>query len=135
MMAEENFSVSLRITHPAYSHQEIIASLGMTPEVAHTVGAPRMTPKGRPLEGAYKETYCSFILLEKQAGYFADGVRELFPLLNSHKGFLHQLRDAGGRAELYVGVFVEEPSGFIFSVEDMSALVDLRLDVALEHYC
>ena len=135
MMTEEAFAVSLRVTHPTYAHQEIVASLGMTPEFAHTVGTPRMTPKGRPLDGIYKETYCSFSLVKKQAGYFADGVRELLPLLNAKKEYLHHLRSAGGRAELYVGVFVEGSSGFTFAAEDMSAFVDLRLDVAVEYYC
>lgn len=135
-MAEEaeTFSISLRVTHPAYTHQAITESLGMAPEFAHSVGAPRLTPKGLLLEGVYKETYCSFALVKKQAGYFVDGVKSLLPLLTSHSEYLHRVRDTGGRAELYIGVFVEESSGFVFPIEDMSALVGLSLDLAVEYY-
>lgn len=93
-----------------------------------------MTPKGRLLEGKYKETYCSFTLIKKKVGYFPDGVRELLPFLGSHKEYLSKLRSAGGRSELYVGVFVEKSAGFVLSVADMSALAGLCLDVAVEYY-
>lgn len=133
-MTREAFSVSLRITHPTYTHQKISHSLGMKPEFAHTVGTPRMTPKGQPLSGIHRETYCSFSLAEKQNGYFVDGVKRLLSILNLNKEHLHEIRNTGGRAELYIGVFVENYSGFTFSVEDMSAFVSLHLDVAVEYY-
>lgn len=133
-MTDEAFVISLRIAHPSVTQEAIASSLGMSPYIAHSVGTARTTPKGRPLDGIYKETYCSFNLVSKQPGYFIDGIRALLPLIDPHKKYFRELRDTGGRVELYVGVFLEESSGFVFSIEDMSAFVDACVDISVDYH-
>lgn len=133
-MANESFTVSLRIFHPTSPHEAIAEALGLKADFGHTVGHPRMTPTGRPLEGVNKNTYCCFKLLPKQAGDFVEGVRQLLATLKIHRFFLRKVTADGGKAELFVGVFAEESTGFTLCSEDMSALVDLSLNLSVESY-
>jgi hypothetical protein len=133
-MVEVTYTVSLRISHPKLPHEEIIAALGMEAKFSHTAGQPRMNPKGAPLEGVYKSTYGCFDLLPKQAGDFADGIRQLLPNLKIHHEFFKKITDEGGRAELFVGVFTEKTTGFILQPAEMAALAELSLELAIEIY-
>ena len=135
-MVEQAFTISFRVRHPVYPHHVIVQSLDMAPKFAHTVGAPRMTPRGEPLDGVYKETYCSFSLIDRQNGWFTDGVNQALPSLASHREFLRSISDTGGCAELYVGVFVDgDTTGFTMDIEMMAALADLRVQLSAEFYC
>jgi len=133
-MSEAKFIVSLRIVHPTRTHEAIARTLGLKLEFAHTVGQLRKTPKGRALEGTYESTYCCFTLLPKRSGNFIDGIEELLPLLNSHEDFLKKINSEGGKAELFVGVFVEQTTGFSLEIEIMSVLVDLSVELSVEFY-
>jgi len=133
-MAEETFTISLRVVHPAEAHQVIAQSLGLEPEFAYTAGEPRATPKGHVLEGVNKSSYCCFTLLAKQPGDFIEGIKQILPLLVPHRGYLRKITSEGGRAELFAGVFVEETTGFTLGVGEMSALADLSLELSVEFY-
>ena len=131
---EESFIVSLRIRHPTLTSEPIVESIGMLPEFCHSVGTPRKTPTGQLLDGLYDQTYCTFPLTKKKLGRFDDGVRELMPRLAFHAEYFRQLRASGGSAELYIGVFFEDWSGFELGCQDMKALADLGLDLGVELY-
>ncbi|CBL45673.1 Hypothetical protein HDN1F_20900 [gamma proteobacterium HdN1] len=133
-MSPSEFVVSLRIKHPTHTHHSIVQSMGMTPKFSYSVGSPRATPKGRPLEGVYKNSYCSFTLLEKQGGDFVDGIKKIFVLLESHKEYFRLLTSEGGKTELFVGVFADGTVGFSLGVEEMRALADLSLELSVEVY-
>lgn len=133
-MAETMFAISLRLEHPTYRHEAIAQSMGLEPVFAHSVGEPRATPKGRALEGVNKKTYCCFDLLAKQPGDFTDGIKQVIQPLGTHKSYLQKLVHEGGRAELFVGVFAEETTGFTLGIKDMSTLADLSLALAVEVY-
>ncbi len=133
-MSEPYFTISLRISHPTYTSESIIEAIGLRARFANSVGRPRVTPTGAPLEGTYVETYCSFRLKEKVDGYFVDGIHDLMPTLEGFRTYLREIRDTGGRSELFIGVFVERTSGFVLEMKDMSKLVDTSLDLYVEYY-
>jgi hypothetical protein len=135
-MINQEFTISLRVRHPLYTDRVIVESLGMTPKIAHALGAQRTTPTGRVLDGSYTETFCVFTLLVRRQGWFEDGVAELLPSLSVHREFLRSIADTGGSSELYVGVFVDsaESVGFTLGIETMTALADLRVRLVGEYY-
>ncbi|CBL45180.1 Hypothetical protein HDN1F_15970 [gamma proteobacterium HdN1] len=133
-MHPTEFVVSLRIKHPTHTHHSIIKSIGMVPKFSYSVGSPRATPKGRPLEGVYKHSYCSFTLLEKQEGYFVDGIKKMFVFLEPHKEYFRLLTCEGGKAELFVGIFADGTVGFGLGVEEMRVLSGLSLELSVEVY-
>lgn len=134
-MGAAEFTVSLRVFHPTSSAETVSASLGLVPEFSWSVGQPRATPKGRRLEGIYKDTYCCFTMLPKQQGNFLEALRGLFKALELHGSYLRATREQGGRAELFIGVFSNTTVGFTLGSSDMSVLQDLALDLSIEVYC
>ena len=133
-MSEPHFTISLRIWHPTYTSESIIGAIGLATRFANSVGRPRVTPTGASLEGIYEETYCTFRLKEKIDGYFVDGIRNLAPALEKFGAYLKEIRGSGGRAELYIGVFVAGTSGFTLDVNDMLKLTNMSLDLSVEYY-
>jgi hypothetical protein len=65
-MNEYNFEVSFRITHPSMSPDTICGLLSMETDVKRKVGEARYNPKGKPLPGVWKETYCGFDVPRKE---------------------------------------------------------------------
>jgi hypothetical protein len=133
-VSEPHFTISLRIWHPTYTSESIIEAIGLRTRFAHSVGRPRVTPTGASLEGIYGETYCTFRLKEKIDGYFVDGIRDLTPVLEKFRIYFKEIRDSGGRAEVYIGVFVEGMSGFTLEANDMLRLTNMSLDLSVEYY-
>jgi hypothetical protein len=133
-MAEPRFSISLRIWHPTYASESILTAVGLKARFAYSQGKPRATPTGQLLEGTYPETYCSFPLARKAPGNFVDGIRSLMPTIEGLRNYLKEIKDSGGRSELFVGAFVEGTSGFVLDVNDMSELADMSLNLSVEYY-
>ena len=108
----------------------------MTPKVGHSVGTARQTPKGKALEGTYKETSCVFKLIEQQKGSFMDGLRAALDSLQPHRPYLVSLTDSGGRSEVYVGVFVDDgtTTGFTLDSELAGRLAQFAIDLSVEVY-
>ena len=59
-MPNEGYSVALRVWHPRRDPSEIAQSLALVPTYTHAAGMPRTTPRGSPLAGEYRESYCTF---------------------------------------------------------------------------
>lgn len=133
-MSVEEFTVSLRVFHPASSHRDISSLLGMEADIGYTVGEQRSTPKGGLLDGVNQQTYCCFILIPKSPGNFAEHINELMLNLLIYRDFFRSVVDAGGRSELFVGVFSESSTGFTLGTADMSKLSEASLDLSIEVY-
>jgi hypothetical protein len=134
-MSDVTFTLSLRVTHPTMRHEVISDSISMRPRIASNVGEPRENPAGRLLGGIHKATFCTFDMIEKQAGFFTDGVDQVLTQLARHREFLVSLFETGGRSELYIGVFSDANStGFTMEPNLMAAIADLRLQLSVEFY-
>ena len=135
-MANISYTISLRIMHPIMKYQDISRLLSMKPRVASNVGEPRENPPGRLLGGVYGFTFCTFELIEKNAGFFTDGIVEVLSRLAAHRQLLQSISDTGGSSELYVGVFTDaDTAGFTIGVKMMEALADLHLQLSTQFYC
>jgi len=134
MHPDETFSISLRTWHPAMPVQELIEAVGLEPQIAHSVGARRLTPAGEPLDGFYRTSYCNFDLVEKAFGDFTEALAPLLSQLDGKQSIFRQIALTGGRTELYVGVFVEGDSGFTLATDDMRRMAELSLELSVEVY-
>ncbi len=75
------------------------------------------------------------MLIDRDDGWFTDGIDRVSSLLNTHRTFLQSIQDTGGSSELYVGVFVEgETTGFTADVTLIATLADLRVNLSVEIY-
>lgn len=127
-------TVSLRVSHPTMSCDELSSNIGLTPEFSNNVGEERKNPKGVKLGGHYCKTYCCFSLEEKISGSIEDYVQKWCLHFNDQKDFFQQVKKSGGRSEFFIGIFLSGNSGFTFTAEDFSSLSSLGLDMAFDLY-
>jgi hypothetical protein len=126
--------IHLRVHHPQLPPDGIAASLGISAVRAWQAGKPRTTPKGRPLPGDNKETYCAFELnyeTTKVPGNIDDVVRGF---LEPRSAVFLELAESGGRTELYVTWETSSNVGDIFAWQFLKRLVDLRISLAVEWF-
>jgi hypothetical protein len=126
-----DFSVSLRVTHPALSATELAQLLGMTPRYSWTVGDPRTTPKGTELGGVRDASYCSF-----DAGKGADGevavlLRTVVARLSEREDALQTIRSTGGEIMLLVYWHADGDEGETFDTALLGSMAKLGIELGL----
>lgn len=133
-MTRYRYTISLRVRHPSLTAQAIRAALSLEPGGAWSVGAPRFTPRGAPLEGHYRESYCWFPIDDGVDGLpaaLADAAERLEP----QREALREIRATGGHAEFFVGWFLHGGnSGDTLDPALLARLADLGLALALDLY-
>ena len=136
-MSEYEFTVSLRVRHPAIEPSKITQTLGIEPQHTWKAGDPRRAPAGGALEGAYRESYWMGRLMDEpqlSSGLLSVEsvlLQTLAHLRRSH-AFLEQLHADGGVAELHVSLYAREAFRLELSDETLGLLGRLGLAIALE---
>jgi Domain of unknown function (DUF4279) len=136
-MSEYEFTISLRLRHPAIDPSKITQTLGIEPQHTWKAGDPRRDPSGGALEGVYRESYWMGRLMDEpqlsSARLSVESVllQVLAQLRRSHE-FLEQLHAEGGVAELHVSLYAREAFRLELSEESLGLLGRLGLAVALE---
>lgn len=82
-----DYHISFRVTHPTLDAGTITAQLCMTPKFCWTVGEPRKTPKGTPLDGVREESYCTFDIGSGEDGELAQCLYTALDNLGAAGGF------------------------------------------------
>ena len=115
----------LRIDHPSMSSDTLIASFKVKPNVAQSVGMPRVTPKGARLAGLYRSTYLFFDL--GTAASIADGLATALAFAAQHRSVLAQIAATNGTAQVLVHQDFSDANGVCVAPEEISALAELSL--------
>ncbi|WP_374981436.1 hypothetical protein PSGK_10680 [Pseudomonas solani] len=122
-MTKSHIKASLRVWHPTMPAQDIYQSISLKLVRQWSYGEQRTTPKGNPLEGAHKETYCCFELAQNAPQDISAELRSANEELSSSAELFKDIVDTGGRIEYYisfsVGAGLELDSALI---SDLSAL-------------
>jgi len=100
------YKMTLRVWHPSLTAAEIENSLGQKAQVTQTAGDKRISPAGHPLDGTYKETYCSFggHALDTESESIESAINRIIHDLESKTGF-QKIMDSDGKVELFLGLF------------------------------
>ena len=136
-MSEYEFTVSLRLRHPAIDPSRITETLGIEPQHTWKAGDPRRDPAGGALERAYRESYWMGRLMDEpqlSSGLLSVEsvlLQSLAQLRRSH-AFLQQFHAEGGVAELHVSLYAREAFRLELSDETLGLLGRLGLAIALE---
>ena len=136
-MSEYEFTLSLRMRHPAIDPSKITQTLGIEPQHTWKAGDPRRAPAGGALEGAYRESYWMGGLMDEpqlsSTGLSVESVllQTLAHLRRSH-AFLEQLHAEGGVAELHISLYAREAFRLELSDETLGLLGRLGLAVTLD---
>jgi len=101
------YKVSLRIYHPAEAPSAFTEALGLEPDFQHMVGLPRVNRRSQPLPGKYEESYWSYAFDIPADTDLEDFLLSVTARLAAYAPFFSRISSSGGRAELFIGFFVE----------------------------
>lgn len=93
-------------------------------------GEPRTTPKGTPLSGVYKETYCRFDLINNASQDLSVVLRSANEELQRSGELIREVVATGGRIEYYVSL--SGGMGFEFDGSLILELSELKISLAVE---
>ena len=128
------YAVSLRIWHPTENPSAFSTALELEPRCIDVAGKPRVR-KGRALEFVPKESYW---IHEFDTDIDQDVEDYLLVKVNAlarHKEFFAKICSTGGRAEFFIGFYVDEPNcGVILSPELQQKCAALHLSLAFDIY-
>lgn len=127
-------NISLRMWHPTFAANEIISEMKLHAKFSNSVGEQRRTPTGTPLEGVYKETYCSFSLKNKTSNHLNKELLAECDHLDQHAGFLRSFLHTGGRLEFYISIFLDGDRGFEINPSLIRRMTALELGFTVEMY-
>jgi Domain of unknown function (DUF4279) len=136
-MSEYEFTMSLRLRHPAIDPSRITQTLGIEPQHTWKAGDPRRDPAGGALGGVHRESYWMGRLMEEpqlsSTGLSVESVllQTLAHLRRSYD-FLEQLHAEGGVAELHISLYAREDFQLELSAQSLGLLGRLGLTVALD---
>ncbi|HEY4112679.1 MAG TPA: DUF4279 domain-containing protein [Rhizomicrobium sp.] len=134
-MFEYTCKLSLWIRHPAADLSHVPEKLGFPATRVWKAGDPRLTPKGMPLIGNYRESYCSLSLQEERVASLPDLLRNVLPKLSARKADLDKLTSSGATISLFVGWFSEDTnSRDVIDWELLAELAKLKISLDLDFY-
>jgi hypothetical protein len=131
------YAFSLRLRHPRLTADEITAAVAMAPKRSWTIGEPRSTPKGTPLEGIHTSTYWTSRLAQEEGIRGAEFVHALGAALGSieeHSAFFHSAVAEGGSANLFIGLFGSGNFGFSLPPDLLGRLAALGVGLEVDIY-
>lgn len=128
------FEVSLRFFTKTHDPNEISGQLGLKPKWMHKIGEPRKSPKGKILEGIYDNNYCSFSILPIKGEQLHEVLNRCAEEFLRHKLLFHQIREAGGSIEFFIGWYSIGNTGNTFDNNLLKKLGNLQIDLALDIY-
>jgi hypothetical protein len=136
-MSEYEFTVSLRIRHPAIDPATITAAIGIQPQHTWRAGQPRCDPAGTELVGTHHDSYWMGRLMDEpqlsSKGVSVEGVilKTLNHLRRAHS-FLEQVNAEGGVAELLVSLYARDDFRLELPADALALLGRMHLAVAID---
>lgn len=133
-MSDFRYKLSFRVTHPSRDLSHVVDALKWAPFRIWKVGDRRTDMKGRPLEGTYDKSYCTFRLDREPAPDLSVLMEETVAYLSRHKGMLDELIATGGKFNFFVGWFSGANSGELFDWKLLQQLADLNISLDMDVY-
>ncbi len=132
-MKNKEISISMRILHPKLSAEEITAIMKCEPDRAESVGAPRTTPKGQPLDGIYSESFWMKKFNVRKSS-LRQAIEKALTLAESVPSATLQLTRGGGRIEFFIGWFIDKNTGDVLPFDLLKKVGDLQIDLSFDVY-
>ncbi|HET9428291.1 MAG TPA: hypothetical protein VFO69_08025 [Allosphingosinicella sp.] len=125
------YRVSIQFRHPNMDPDDIARHLDRQPVRSWRAGEPRTRPKGQPLGGNYRETYCAFDVGRGEDGELASCLLDAVTEFEAAKAFFQQIRATGGRINFYV-TWRPGNRGEVFDIGLMSRMAEVGIDLGIE---
>lgn len=126
------FSLSLRFIHPSIAPNEISNILNKKPKYSWKAEEVAKNPKGEDLNFIRKQSYWCGESINREGKNFTSEIDRLLEELAPHREFLHQLSNDGGRISIYLHLPGSINIGDTLSIETLSMLLDLKMELDIE---
>jgi hypothetical protein len=137
-MTPYQYVISLRIWHPTITREAISEIVDLSPKYSWTAGTPRFSRKGTLLGGLHQSTYWT---AELTSGTISSDPIEVEQALTAQADslarmaeFFKKVRQEGGKAELFVGLFSKSNIVVDFDPSFMGRLSQAALGLCLDYY-
>ena len=124
----------LLIVHPDIDPKDITSALGVEPAHCSRKGAPRVTPKGTPLQGVYPDTRWTLSFKNPAGQKIEAVVAAIVDRLPIEGSFWPELEKAGGHASLILSVVGTKYQGASIGVDTIRKLARMGIHLGLEIY-
>jgi len=138
-MSDYEFTISLRIRHPAIDPRRITDALALEPQYTWKAGDPRRDPEGGELDGVFRESYWTGSLMDQprlSSGQLS--VESVLVQVLSHlrraQDFLDQLHAQGGVTEVHVNLYSRANFRLEWSPELVAGFGRIRAAIILDVY-
>jgi hypothetical protein len=105
---------------------------GGRPNVAHAIGAPRITPTGRLIGGSYPETYCVYRLRDRPDADISAAVDSANQWLLKKKRNADAFVKSGGTLEYYITLESDDRLATTLRSEVLGFCVKYNVTISLE---
>ncbi|MES9903775.1 MAG: hypothetical protein ABW168_14005 [Sedimenticola sp.] len=133
-MTTDNYDVSLRVRHLTLNADVICDGVGLPPSRKWSVGEQRSTPKGKILEGCYKESYCSFKLSHGTDESLSEFLMRITSGLKNNASFKEKIISSGCDIEYFIGWYITKNTGDTFNQEFLKDIATLGISLAFDIY-
>lgn len=129
------FKISLRLRHPQSELSVCSTEFGLEPYRQWSVGQKRTSPRGKPLEGVWGDSYWTTPLGVFPDENVEDALARVGEWLEGHTSFLAKHLASGGSASLFIGFFLEGfNSGFALELPLLAKYVSLGVSLDFDIY-
>jgi len=139
-MSDYEFCVSLSITHPDITPDEITEVLNITPSGSHIRGEPRVSPKGVRVGGVYEDNFWRAKMhledrLASPENFLEDYLSKINGELSVHKSYFSGLVKSGGYIEYFIGWFERDHNLMAtLSPELLRTTGELHIAIGIDAY-
>jgi hypothetical protein len=129
-----DYHVSLRVKHPNLAAAAISTQLGLSPKTCWSAGEVRKSPKGAPLGGTRRESYCAFDVGSGGDGELTECLEAAVKSLKAQEGFLRDIRASGGTVMFYVYWYPNGDTGEVFGADLLREIAALEIELGINVY-
>jgi hypothetical protein len=141
-MLAYKYGIALSIQHPTKDLSELQEELGTLPGFIKKriwkFGEPRTAPRGQPMPGTFKQSYCYLNFGEKEVyaevEKLPDALKRAVATLKTKKELLKHHQDDGTEFKFFSSWIFEVNSGDTFSAELLRNISDLGISLELDVY-
>ena len=125
-------SILIRFRHPSRDLTFLSSLLGLSCSRNWKSGSPRQTPTGSPLSGTYPESYWVAQLDFPSEEGFGKKLLFVLDLLIKAKETLNEIRESGGKIEIYLQLSGAVNNGDTIKSTFLNAMGELGIDLLVE---
>jgi hypothetical protein len=135
-MSRNTYRLSFHVTHPSLTADAIRQEVKLPVAYAQSVGLPRATPRGNPLDGVYKVTNVHFAAHDKPLEFAQESFREVLKgvLSAMEPDFPQRVAESGGATHVLVGLFSDESLLLEVPPEVLHELATRKIGLKMDFY-